>query len=71
MPKPTAYLEQYYFPNNMCSRGLSKIQIRGWTDGRHLDLDNELDATGFPHNPSPNPSAGSGVVVVDPKRVLI
>ena len=55
----------------MCSRGLSKIQLRRWAEDRHLDLDDELDATGFRHNQSPNPPAGSDVVVVDLKRVVI
>ena len=71
MPPPTACFERYHSRNQLDLKGLLKIQLRGWAEDRHLDLDDELDATGFLHNPSPNPPAGSGVVVVDLKRVVI
>ena len=71
MPPPTACFERYHSRNQLDLKGLLKIKLRRWAEDRHLDLDDELDATGFRHNPSPNPPAGSDVVVVDLKRVVI
>ncbi len=51
MPPPTACFERYHSRNQLDLKGLLKIQLRGWAEDRHLDLDDELDATGFRHNP--------------------
>ncbi len=71
MPPPIACFERYHSLNQLDLKGLLKIKLCRWAEDRHLDLDDELDATGFRHNPLPNPPAGSGVVVVDLKRVVI
>ena len=71
MPPPTACFERYHSRNQLDLKGLLKIKLRRWAEDRHLDLDDELDATGFRHNQSPNPPAESDVVVVDLKRVVI